>query len=98
MKGKPVVICVYSGRGGDSGAVSTSNYEARKLGVKAGISISLAKKLAPDTLFLPVNMELYHNRSEEVMEILKEHSDKIEQESIDKTTCGADMFCRDRAK
>jgi DNA polymerase IV (DinB-like DNA polymerase) len=87
IKGKPVVICVYSGRGGDTGAVSTSNYEARKLGVKAGISISQAKKLAPDAVFLPVNMELYHNRSDEVMEILKGYSDKIEQESIDEAYC-----------
>jgi DNA polymerase IV (DinB-like DNA polymerase) len=87
IKGKPVVICVYSGRGGDRGAVSTSNYEARKYGVKAGISISHAKKLVPDAVFLPVNMELYHNRSDEVMEILKRYSDKIEQESIDEAYC-----------
>lgn len=87
IKGKPVVICVYSGRGGDSGAVSTSNYEARKLGVKAGISISHAKKLAPDAVFLPVNMELYHNKSGQVMEILKDYSDKIEQESVDEAYC-----------
>ncbi len=47
IKGKPVVVCVYSGRTEESGAVSTSNYEARRLGVKAGIPISRAKKLAP---------------------------------------------------
>lgn len=87
IKGKPVVICVYSGRGGDSGAVSTSNYEARKFGVKAGIPISLAKKLAPNAIFLPVNMELYHIISDDVMEILKEYSEKIEQESIDEAFC-----------
>ena len=87
IKGKPVVICVYSGRGGDSGAVSTSNYEARKLGVKAGIPISRAKKLAPQAIFLPVNMELYRTISDDVMEILKEYSEKIEQESIDEAFC-----------
>lgn len=87
IKGKPVVICVYSGRGGDSGAVSTSNYEARKLGVKAGIPIRLAKKLAPQAIFLPVNMELYRTISDDVMEILKEYSEKIEQESIDEAFC-----------
>jgi len=66
-KSKPVVICVYSGRGGDSGAVSTSNYEARKFGIKAGIPISRAKKLNPDAVFLPVNMELYLSISDEIM-------------------------------
>ena len=34
IKDKPVVICVFSGRTEDSGAVSTSNYVARKLGRK----------------------------------------------------------------
>ncbi len=87
IKGKPVVICVYSGRGGDSGAVSTSNYEARKLGVKAGIPIYRAKKLAPDAVFLPVNMELYRSISDEVMEILRGYCEKFEQESVDEAFC-----------
>lgn len=87
LKGKPVVICVYSGRGGDSGAVSTSNYEARKFGIKAGIPISRAKKMNPDAVFLPVNMELYRSISDEVMEILRGFSGTVEQESIDEAFC-----------
>lgn len=87
LKGKPVVICVYSGRTEDSGAVSTSNYEARRLGVKAGIPISRAKKLAPEAEFLPVNMELYRSISDEVMEILKGHCLTLEQESVDEAFC-----------
>ncbi len=87
IKGKPVVICVYSARGGDSGAVSTSNYEARKLGIKAGIPISRAKKIAPDAVFLPVNMELYHSISDEVMEMIKSHCGIFEQESVDEAFC-----------
>lgn len=87
IEGRPVVICVYSGRGGDSGAVSTSNYEARKFGIKAGIPISRAKKLAPDAVFLPVNMELYRSISDEVMEILRAHSLRFEQESVDEAFC-----------
>ncbi len=87
IKGKPVVICVYSGRSEDSGAVSTSNYEARKLGIKAGIPISHAKKLAPNAVFLPVNMELYRSISDEVMEILRGHCEKFEKESVDEAYC-----------
>ncbi len=93
--GKPVVICVYSGRGGDSGAVSTSNYRAREFGIKAGIPISRAKKLNPDAVFLPVNMELYRSISDEVMGILKEYSDVIEQESIDEAFCDVTGKVRD---
>src|SRR4030067_634377 len=87
LKGKPVVICVYSGRGGDSGAVSTSNYEARKFGIKAGIPISRAKKLNPDAIFLPVNMGLYRSKSNEIMDMLRGFSDIVEQESIDEAFC-----------
>jgi DNA polymerase IV (DinB-like DNA polymerase) len=87
IKGKPVVICVYSGRSEDSGAVSTSNYEARKFGIKAGIPISLAKKLNPGAIFLPVNMELYRSVSLEIMGILRGYCDAIEQKSIDEAFC-----------
>ncbi|MFZ3059240.1 MAG: DNA polymerase IV [Candidatus Methanoperedens sp.] len=87
IKGKPVVICIYSGRGGNSGAVSTSNYEARRLGVKAGIPISRAKKLAPEAVFLPVNMELYRSISDEVMEILHGYCEVLEKESVDEAFC-----------
>lgn len=87
LKGKPVVICVYSGRIEESGAVSTSNYEARKLGIKAGMSIYRAKKLASDATFLPVNMELYRSISEEVMERLQSYCDVLEKESVDEAYC-----------
>jgi DNA polymerase IV (DinB-like DNA polymerase) len=35
LKGKPVVVGMYSGRTEESGAVSTANYVARKYGVKS---------------------------------------------------------------
>lgn len=94
IRGRPVVVCVYSGRG-DSGAVSTSNYEARRSGIKAGIPISRAKKIDPDAVYLPVNMELYRRISGEVMEILREHCGDIEQESIDEAFCDITGNARD---
>ncbi len=86
IKGKPVVICVYSGRTVDSGAVSTANYVARSLGVRSGIPIILAKRLLakhPEARFLPMDREFYESVSERIMQILRYHSSKIEQVSID---------------
>lgn len=86
IKGRPVVICVFSGRTEDSGAVSTSNYVARKMGVKSGIPIVLAKRIlskTPDAVFLPVDKDYYESVSERIMEILHSHSSVMEQESID---------------
>ncbi len=85
IKGKPVVVCVYSGRTEDSGAVSTANYVARKYGVKSGIPISLAKKKLKDTdaVFLPVDKPFYKQISDNIMDILRSYSDHLEQVSID---------------
>ncbi len=83
LKGKPVVVCVYSGRDKDSGAVATANYEARALGVKAGIPIKKAKELAPNAVFLPMRKELYKKVSDRIMSYLKSITNKIEIASID---------------
>jgi DNA polymerase IV (DinB-like DNA polymerase) len=85
IKSKPVVVCVYSGRTEDSGAVSTANYLARKYGVKSGIPIALAKKKLKDidAVFLPVDHEFYREISDKIMEILRTHADRFEQIGID---------------
>jgi len=85
IKGKPVVICVYSGRSEESGAVSTSNYKARAFGIKAGMPIVIAKRIAKgkDVVFLPVDMDYYREISERIMDLMEEESDTMEQVSID---------------
>ena len=47
LKTKPVCVCVFSDRGGDSGAIATANYTARKYGVKSGIPIAFAPLSPP---------------------------------------------------
>jgi DNA polymerase IV (DinB-like DNA polymerase) len=85
IKDKPVVVCVYSGRTEDSGAVSTANYVARKYGVKSGIPIALAKQKLKDvdSVFLPVDKEFYREISDRIMEILRSHADVFEHVGID---------------
>jgi DNA polymerase IV (DinB-like DNA polymerase) len=85
IRGKPVVVCVYSGRTEESGVVSTSNYEARKYGVKAGIPIVRAKKLldSTDAAFLPMNRPHYEEISARIMEILEPFGNAFEKAGID---------------
>ena len=85
IKDKPVVICVYSGRTEDSGAVSTANYIARDHGVKSGMPIFLAKKRLENTeaVFLPVDYVFYEESSGKVMDILRSFADRFEQVGID---------------
>jgi len=85
IRGRPVIVCVYSGRTEESGVVSTCNYEARKFGVRAGIPIVRAKKIleATEAIFLPMNRALYEEVSDRIMEILKENADDFEKVGID---------------
>jgi DNA polymerase IV (archaeal DinB-like DNA polymerase) len=85
LKDKPVVVGVYSGRTEISGAVSTSNYIARKHGVKSGMPIFLAlRKLeGTDAVFLPVDHEYYQQISDRIMQIFRSYATSIEQVSID---------------
>jgi len=81
LKTKPVCVCVFSNRGGDSGAIATANYTARKYGVKSGIPISFAKKKLEqrsDAVFLPVDFDYYSEMTEKSMEIMKEYADIFE--------------------
>ena len=81
LKTKPVVVCVYSDRGGDSGAIATANYLARKYGVKSGMPIKFAKKKLEDVLesvFLPTDFEYYSEVSENAMNIIRNHADIFE--------------------
>lgn len=82
---KPVVVCVFSGRSEESGAVSTANYVARSLGVKSGMPIYLAKKKLENTdaVFLPVDEKYYSEVSGKVMDILRTYADQFEQAGID---------------
>jgi DNA polymerase IV (DinB-like DNA polymerase) len=85
LKDKPVVVCVYSGRTEESGAVSTSNYLARKYSVKSGMPIYLAKKKLEnvDAAFLPVDDKLYEETSYKVMQFLSGYADEFEEVGID---------------
>ena len=81
LKSKPVCVCVFSDRGGDSGAIATANYTAREFGVKSGIPIVFAKKRLKDqqdAVFLPVDFDFYRNMSEKGMEIMEKNADVFE--------------------
>jgi len=81
LKTRPVAVCVYSDRGGDSGAIATANYLARKYGVNSGMPIKFAKKKlsdVPEAVFLPTDFEYYGEISENAMNVIRNHADIFE--------------------
>ena len=83
IQGKPVVVGADPKEGTGRGVVSTSNYEARKYGVKSGIPITRAWRLCPNAVYLPVNYSLYQKVSARIMAILRSYADKFERWGLD---------------
>jgi DNA polymerase IV (DinB-like DNA polymerase) len=97
-KGNPVVVGSDPKEGKGRGVVSTSNYEARKAGVRSGIPVSRAWKLCPEAIYLPPNFPLYIKVSKEIMEIAQRYADKFEQWGIDEAFLDVSARVKDYAE
>lgn len=82
-KNEPIVVCVFSGRSPNAGVVSSATYDARSLGVRAGMPIVQAQSLCPQAHFLPVQHEKYAEISEQIFTRLYALADIVEIASID---------------
>jgi DNA polymerase-4 len=80
LKNKPVAV---AGSATERGVVTTCNYIARKFGVKSAMPSITAKKLCPNIIFLPVNIEKYKNISMKIQQIYKCYTKIIEPISLD---------------
>ncbi len=83
IKGQPVVVGSDPKEGKGRGVVSTSNYEARAVGIRSGMPISQAWRLCPKAVYLPPNFPLYIKVSGEIMAIARRYAGKFEQWGID---------------
>lgn len=81
FRGKPVIV---GGLPTDRrSVVSTCSYEARKFGVHSAMPTAKAFKLCPQGIYLRGRMDRYHEKSVEVMNILKNYSPDVQQMSVD---------------
>jgi DNA polymerase IV (DinB-like DNA polymerase) len=87
LKGKAVVVGMYSGRTAESGAVATCNYLARGLGIKSAMPLIVAKRLAEkagvDTVFIKSRMERYREISQRVVALVKTVSPMVQTVGLD---------------
>ncbi|KRX47224.1 Coronin-like protein cor-1 [Trichinella murrelli] len=68
---------------GSNSMLSTSNYEARKFGVRAAMPGFIGKKLCPQLTIVPCNFEKYSAISREVKNILKLYDPNMCSASLD---------------
>jgi len=79
--GKPAAVAGDPQR--RTGIILTSNYEARKFGVRTAMTVQKALKLCPHMILVPPDHRFYMQKSNEVMDLLYNYTPIVEQNSID---------------
>lgn len=86
MRDNPALRNVPMAVGGSSdrrGVIATSNYEARKFGVRSAMATAHALKLCPQLVLVRGRMEKYKEASDIVFEIFHEYTELVEGLSLD---------------
>lgn len=79
LRGKPLAV----GHAEERGVVAAASYEARRFGVRSAMSSQKAKRLCPQLIFVPGQMDEYKSVSRQIHEIFHEYTDIIEPLSLD---------------
>jgi len=79
LKGLPVAVC---GKG-KRGVIVTSSYEAREMGIETGMTPNMAKRLCPEVILVPADIEKYIYTSAKLISIFEEFTPVVEPYSID---------------
>jgi DNA polymerase IV len=79
LAGRPVVV----GGAGTRGVVMSASYEARAFGVRNAMPAVRARRLCPDTVFLPPDFEAYRAHSNRFREVLLAVTPLVEPISLD---------------
>src|SRR5579862_426426 len=77
---KPVAV---GGSAEERGVLCTCNYIARKFKVRSAMSTAYAKRLCPDLIVLPVNMDKYKEIARIIRHIFLEFTPLVEPLSLD---------------
>ena len=80
LASKPVAV---AGSSEARGVVTTCNYIARQFGVHSAMPSITAKRLCPNIIFVPVDMNKYRSVSKEIHNIFKCYTKIIEPVSLD---------------
>ncbi len=80
LVGKPVVV---GGQPGERGVVTACSYEVRAFGVRSGMSLKDAGRLAPDAIYIPTTSGVYSDYAQRVRRIVERFAPDIQVASID---------------
>jgi len=70
LRGEPVIV--------GSGCIASCSYEARRFGLRAGMSLRDARRLCPDAVILKGNYPIYRCFAEHVWDVCRRHTCGLE--------------------
>ncbi len=80
LEGQPVIV---GGRPGQRGVVTACSYEVRRFGVRSGMSLTDAYRLAPHAIYLPTRHGVYEPYAKQVRAIAARYAPEVQIASID---------------
>ncbi|MCK9361040.1 DNA polymerase IV [Patescibacteria group bacterium] len=95
LRGKPLGVCAYLH---EYGCVIAASVEAKKLGMKVGMTMSEAKQAVPNAVFVQNDPPKYRAVTSRIFTILHEFTDRMEHYSIDEAFLDLTGWCRDAAE
>lgn len=88
----PVAVAPYASR--RKSIILSANYEARKFGVKAAMSVSEAQRICPNVVILESHMELYSAFSQKFFDYFFKITPLVEPASIDEGYLDVTDVCK----
>ncbi len=80
---RPLVVCHTSSDFCSHGVVATASYEARRWGIKAGMSVWEARSRCPHACFVHADIPKYLDNARRLRHLCERHSHRVEVFSID---------------
>ncbi|MBS1491737.1 MAG: DNA polymerase IV [Bacteroidetes bacterium] len=80
LRGRPVGVCVYTGK---YGCIIAPSVEAKKKGVKTGMRLHEAVQICPDIVPLETHPNRYREYHIKIMNVLQQYSEDVIPKSID---------------
>ena len=73
---KPIAVA-------EKNMIMTTNYEARKYGVRSGVPSFIGKKLCPDIIFIKPDFSKYRKASDEFKAVIRMYDENLEAVGLD---------------
>ncbi|XP_070794920.1 DNA polymerase kappa [Pituophis catenifer annectens] len=89
LRDKPIAV-------GSLSMLSTSNYHARRYGVRAAMPGFIAKKLCPHLTIVPLNFKKYEEVSKQIREILAEYDPQLMPMGLDEAYLNITEYLEER--